>query len=468
MTYQKSYANKADRMDPTEPAGAALESSASRLRALAAKAIEIATAAGAGDVRVELSETDSRNVAVRNQLPAQRSVAQQAGMTLTIYHDGKVASASTIDVSDAAIAATARAAMDIAAVTEVDRWAGLADPACWASESVDLDLCHPWDISLADAVELALDIERAALRVDPRVVQTEGAFVSSATGYGWMANSRGFSRGSAWSSHALSCVPVAMSDGEKQIDSWSMSMRAAEDLAAPCDIGRIAAERVRDKLGARQIASRTCPVLFRADTAHALLGALTGALSGDTLYQGRSFLRDRKGDAIFPKHIQMVEDPFIVRGAASGYFDADGIAGSRREVIGDGTLNGYFLSLYASRRLEMASTGNGFGPFNLSFASDRTMPGDDEAAMIRALGTGLFVTGSSGGGVDLLTGDFSRAVTGFWVERGEIQYPVSNVTAAGNLADMFRGLLAVGADTLTRGAFSSGSWLIDGMSIGGQ
>jgi PmbA protein len=266
-------------------------------------------------------------------------------------------------------------------------------------------------------------------------------------------------------------APIAKLPGrnaEMQRDAWYTSMRSADELASVEAVGRYAAERALSRLGARKIATTECPVLFESPVAAGLLGGFVQAVSGGALYRKSSFLLDSLGKKVFPKHIDIEEDPFVLRGKGSSPFDDEGVRSAHRQVVKGGRVEGYFLSSYSARKLGMKTTGNSGGSHNLSMTSRLTQPGDDLNAMLQKLGTGLFVIELMGQGVNYVTGDYSRGASGFWVENGQIAYPVHEITIAGNLKDMFMGIEAVGADTYNMGAKSTGSILVNRMKLAGS
>lgn len=431
-------------------------------------ALELALAAGASAAEVRVDDTESLSVTVRGGKPDERAFNHARGISVTLYRGQRRATVSSSDLSGRALRALIARGLEIAAITAEDACVGLparADVAAPSSADA-LDLDHPWDLSLRDAVQLAARIEAAALAVDPRVPQTEGASVSSARSRHWLANSDGLALAGRASRHTLACSPVAIHDGHKQVDGWWDSRCRAADLIDPEALGRHAAARALARLGARPVSTRTCPVLFDPSSAIALLGEYVSAASASRLYLHRSFLGDALGKPLFAPHVDIDDDPFVPRGHASRAWDGSGLATRACTVVRDGVLDAYFVDLYGSRRLGVALADHCVGPTNLRITSRLTRAGDDWPAMLARLGTGLVVCGMTGQGVNPLTGDFSRAVHGFWVERGEIQHPVAGVTVASSLQAMARGLVAIGADTLTRGS-SSGSWLIDSMRVGG-
>ncbi|WP_343655733.1 TldD/PmbA family protein [Paraburkholderia caribensis] len=434
---------------------------------IAALALELTKANGAEDAKVEISRTESRSVTVRNGVPAERKFQLVSEVTITVFRDGRRASTATSDLSRSGLDAAIVAALSIAAVTARDEAAGPADEKHLASDIHDLDLCHPADVALDDMVESARRAEAAAYAVDKAIAATNGASVHVAHGVSLLATSRGFMGSTPWSMNAISATAVAAGERERQIGFWSDAARVYESLPSPDEIGKTAASRALGALNSRSVPTQTCPVLFEPMAAMGLLREFVAAASGDALYRTGSFLKDRAGTSLFPEDISVIEDPFVKRGMSSRCFDGDGISVSRRAVIDRGVLRGYFLGLYAARRLKMEPTGSGYGPHNLEVRSERSSTADDLRSMLSKLGRGLFVTDLVGGGVNRLNGDLSRAARGFWVEGGEIQFAVSGVTLASNLFDMFGGLRAIGGDRLARGGMTTGSWLIDEMKVGG-
>ena len=362
---------------------------------------------------------------------------------------------------------TVRAAYDIARFTAEDPAAGLPDADDIVREQPDLDLFHPWAIGSEQAAEIALRCEAAARKTDRRITNSEGAGVSVQQSHFFAAHTRGFRGGYASSRHSVSVAPIAGSGDDMQRDAWYTSMRASEDLASPEQVGRYAAERALSRLRSRKVATTECPVLFEAPAAAGLLGAFVQAVSGGALYRRSSFLLDSLGQKVFPSHIQIDEDPMIPRGKGSAAFDDEGVGTRARAVVSDGVVNGYFLGTYSARKLGMRTTGNAGGSHNLVLRSTQTAHGDDLVAMLRRLGRGLFVTELMGQGVNYVTGDYSRGASGFWVEGGEIAFPVHEITIAGNLRDMFKGVQAVGADVYQMGAKAVGSVLIERMKLAG-
>ena len=426
---------------------------------------------GATDAAAEVSEGCGLSVSVRNGELENVERNRDKSLGVTVYMGQRRGNASTSDFSQAAIAQTVQAAFDIARFTAEDSFASLPDAQDIASEadrSRYLDLFHPWAITSEEAARLALECESAALGVSNRITNSEGAAVSAQQSHFFTAHTRGFSGGYASSRHSLSVSPIAGKGKDMQRDAWYSSMRSADQLASPQAVGRYAAERALSRLKARKIATTECPVLFESPLAAGLLGAFVQAVSGGALYRKSSFLLDSLGKQVFPKHIDIFEDPFVLRGKGSLPFDDEGVRVQARQVVESGRVQGYFLGSYSARKLGMKTTGNAGGSHNLTFTSRLTKPGDDLDAMLKKLGTGLFVTELMGQGVNYVTGDYSRGASGFWVEKGRITYPVHEITIAGNMKSMLKGIEAVGADTYNYGAKTVGSILVNRMKVAGS
>jgi PmbA protein len=436
--------------------------------------LNLARDAGASDAAAEVSEGAGLSVSVRKGEIENVERNRDKGLSVTVYLGQRRGNASTSDFSPTALRQTVRAAYDIARFTAEDVAAGLpeeADIARGAEVQRDLDLFFPWDIDAAGAVEIACVCEAAALATDPRITNSEGAGVSAQQSHFQAGHSRGFRGGYASSRHSISVSPIASASrkrgAEMQREAWYSSMRDAQELASPQAVGRYAAERALSRLGARKIATREVPVLFESTLAAGLLGSYVQATSGGALYRKASFLRDSLGQAVFPEHIDVSEDPHVLRGKGSAPFDDEGVRTRARKVVDAGVVQGYFLSSYSARKLSMPTTGNAGGSHNLALTSRLTQPGDDLDAMLRKLHRGLFVVELMGQGVNQVTGDYSRGAAGFWVENGVIAYPVHEITIAGNLRDMLLGIVAVGADVYNYGAKSIGSVLVDRMMLAG-
>lgn len=439
-----------------------------QFRELVQEALKYAKSLGASDAAAEVSESAGLSVSVRNQDIETVEQTHDRSLDVTVFAGQKRGSASTSDFSAQALRETVDAAWHIARYTAADPAAGLPEQELLATEFPDLQLHHPWDIDAESAAAIALEAERAARAVSPLITNTDGASVGTFEGHFVLGNSRGFLAGYPYSRHSLSVAPIAGRGAAMQRDYWYTADRQAARLADAAAVGRYAAERTLSRMSARRIKTGRFPVLFEAPLALGLLGALVQATSGGALYRKASFLIDSLGKPVMADHIQVAEDPFIASAMGSSAFDDEGVRTSARDVVVNGVLQGYFLSSYTARKLNMQTTGNAGGSHNLSLVSRLTNPDDDFRAMLRKMGTGFLVTELIGQGVNYVTGDYSRGAFGYWVEKGEIRHAVQEVTIAGNLADMFRQIVAVGADTITRGSKSSGSILIEQMAIAGQ
>lgn len=423
---------------------------------------------GATDAGAEASEGCGLSVSVRKGELENVERNRDKSLGITVYVGQRRGNASTSDFSRTAIEQTVQAAFDIARFTAEDPVAGLPDAEDIATTQPDLDLFHPWALTSELAARIALACEAAALATDRRITNSEGAGVSAQQSHFFSAHTRGFRGGYASSRHSLSVAPIAGKGAGMQRDAWYSSMRCADELASPEAVGRYAAERALSRLKSRKISTRECPVLFESPLAAGLLGGFVQAVSGGALYRKSSFLVDSLGKKVFPDHIDLDEDPFVLRGKGSSPFDEEGVQTRARKVVDAGQVQGYFLSTYSARKLGMRTTGNAGGSHNLTLSSRLTRPGDDLDAMLEKLGTGLFVIELMGQGVNYVTGDYSRGASGFWVENGRIAYPVQEITIAGNMKDMFKGIEAVGADTYNYGAKTVGSILVNRMKVAGS
>ncbi len=426
---------------------------------------------GASDAAAEASEASGLSVSVRKGDLENVERNRDKSLGVTVYLGQRRGNASTSDFSRDAIERTVQAAFDIARFTAEDPAAGLPDAGDIVSPGAaqrDLDLFHPWAINSSEAAHIARVAEDAALRTDKRISNSEGASVSAQQSHFFTAHTRGFRGGYASSRHTISVAPIAGKGEDMQRDYWYSSQRHPLELAEPTAVGRYAAERALSRLKARKIRTTECPVLFESPLAAGLLGALVQALSGSALYRKSSFLLDSLGQRVLPDHIDIREDPFVLRGKGSSPFDEEGVQVQARPVVEAGQVQGYFLSSYSARKLGLRTTGNAGGSHNLFLSSRLTRPQDDLKAMLEKLGTGLFVTELMGQGVNYVTGDYSRGASGFWVEKGQIAYPVQEITIAGNMKTMFQDMAAVGADAYNYGAKTVGSILISRMKLAGN
>ena len=388
------------------------------------------------------------------------------GMGVTVYFGQRKGTASTSDFSDAAVEAAVQAACDIARYTEEDPYAGLAAPEQLATVFPDLELDHPWEVDVEASVGLAAACEQAALEHDERVTNSDGGSVSSHRSVRVYGNSHGFLAGYGTSRHGISCSVVAQQPGQSEMerDYWYTSARDPQQLEPAETVGMKAAERTVARLGGRQIKSCQVPVLFEASIAGGLLGHLMAAIRGGSLYRKASFLLDAKGEQLFPDWVDIYEQPHLKRASASAPFDSDGVATREQKFVDQGVLSEYVLDCYSARRLGMETTANGGGVRNLRMSHGSAS--FDE--MLKNMGNGVLITELMGQGINMVTGDYSRGASGFWIENGEIAYPVEEITIAGNLREMFQQIAAVGADTDPRGNVQTGSILLEQMSIAGS
>lgn len=438
-------------------------------REVVSDALSHAKSQGATEAVAEISESKGLVVSVREGDIETIEQTRDRSLNVTVYAGKRRGSASTSDFSAQALRETVEAAWHIARYTAQDDAAGLPDPEMLAmGPHPDLQLHHPWDIGADEAAQLAIQAEQAARATSKLITNTDGASIDTFEGHFVLGNSAGFMGGYPYSRHTIGVSPIAGKGDNMQRDYWYSSARDWRVLAKPEDVGRYAAERTLARLSARRIKTGRYPVLFEAPLAVGLVGALVHAASGGALYRKASFLLDAVGKPVMADHLDLYENPWISAAVGSGAFDAEGVRTAPRSVVQGGVLQGYFLSTYTGRKLGLPTTGNAGGSHNLELRSRLTRDDDDLRAMLRKMGTGLLVTELIGQGVNYVTGDYSRGAFGYWVENGEIQHAVQEITIAGNLADMLRQIVAVGSDAVTRGARRSGSILIEQMSIAGQ
>ena len=426
---------------------------------------------GATDSAAHASEGCGLSVSVRKGELENVERNRDKSLGITVHIGQRRGNASTSDFSLKAIEQTVQAAFDIARFTAEDPFAALPDEADIAKpgeQREDLELFFPWAINSEQAAQLAIRTEAAALSLDKRIANSEGGSVSAQQSHFFSAHTHGFRGGYASSRHSISVSPIAGKGSDMQRDYWYSSERDAAELASPEVVGRYAAERALSRLKARKIATTECPVLFESPMAAGLLGSFVQAVSGGALYRKSTFLLDCLGKPVFPKHIDIFEDPFVKRGKGSSPFDDEGVRVQARSVVEAGVVQGYFLGSYSARKLGMKTTGNAGGSHNLTLVSRRTRPGDDLDAMLRRMGTGLLVTELMGSGVNYVTGDYSRGAAGFWVKNGRIAYPVHEITIAGNMKSMLKNIEAVGSDAYSYGSKTVGSVLIRKMKIAGS
>lgn len=423
--------------------------------------LKIAKTLGASAAEAELSLSIGQNVSVRLGETENIEYNRDKGMSVTVYFGQQKGHASTSDLSQQALKDTVAAACNIAKYTAKDEFCGLADADLMATDTLDLDLHHPWNISVDEAIAIAKECEAAALNVDTRITNSEGASVSTGEGYFAYSNSHGFTGGYPSSRHGVSCSVIAESGDSMQRDYWYSTARASEDIQAAADIGRIAGERTVRRLNSRKISTCQVPVLFEAPLASGLISTLISAISGGSLYRKSSFLLDSLGKQVASPVLNIFEEPHLKKGLASSPFDSEGVATHSRQLVKDGVLQGYVLGSYSARKLGLQTTGNAGGNHNLIVQS-----GDNDfAGMLKQMGTGLLVTELLGTGINMVTGDYSRGAAGFWVENGVIIHPVEEITIASNMLDMLKMIVAIGNDVCIQGSKQVGSILIERMMV---
>ena len=434
------------------------------LRDIAQDLIQYARKQGATAASAEVSDGFGQGINVRHGEVETIEYNRDKGLSISVYIGLRRGNASTSDFSSQAVRDTVDAALNIARFTAEDDCSGLPDIEMMATEFPDLDLYHPWLLNVEDAILLARECEQAAFDTDKRINNSEGATVNVHEAHFVYANSNGFVGGFPTSRHSVSCAVIAGKDDAMQRDYWYSVARNAAEILKVEEVGRIAAERTVRRLNGRNLATTQCPVLFEAPIAASLIGHFVGAVSGGSLYRKSSFLLDQLGEQVFSPIIKIDDVPDILRGLASSSFDDEGVKAQRRTIVESGVLNGYFLGSYSARKLGMKTTGNAGGNHNLIVQS-----GDlDFNGLLRKMDRGLLVTELLGHGVNPVTGDYSRGAAGFWVEHGEIQYPVEEITIAGNLKEIFKSIIAVGNDVLVQGSRQCGSILVEKMAIAGR
>ena len=439
-----------------------------RLAELSGDVIRRARAAGASQAEVSASVETGLSVTVRLGEVETVERTRDRGFGLTVYFGRRKGSASTADLKPESIEATIAQACAIARYTEEDPCAGLADPDLMATQFPDLDLWHPWELDVAQAIDIGRRAE-AAGRAHAAISNSEGATVQSSASLGVYANSHGFIGRERGTSHSIVCSLIAGSSDAMQRDYWYDSVRAAPDFPAYESIGETAARRAASRLGARKLSTRECPVLFAPEMARSLIGHLVAAVSGGSLYRRASFLLDQAGRQILPEFVRITETPLLPRGHASTAFDGDGVATHESALIEKGVLQRYVLGSYSARKLGLKTTGNAGGVHNLRVDAGSTDKGAQSFdALLKRMGTGLLVTELIGHGVSIVTGDYSRGAAGFWIENGEIAYPVHEITVAGNLREMYARILAIGSDVDRRSSVLTGSILIEKMTVAGE
>jgi PmbA protein len=442
----------------------ALAADGADLLALVEVALAEARTLGASQAEAAVSMDVGLSVSARLGEVETVEYQRDRGMGVTVYFGTRKGTASTADLSPAGLRETVAKACSIARFTAEDPCAGLPDPDTLATDVPDLDLSHPWDITPERACEMAIACEAAAMAVDPRITNSEGAGVSTHRGVRAYGNSHGFLGAYPGTAHSISCSVLGAEGEQMERDYWYSTARDWRELEAAESVGRRSGERAVRRLGARKLATMKVPVLYSPEVARGLVSHFLGAIRGGSQYRRSSFLLDAAGTRVFPDWFALSERPHLPKALASAPFDHEGVATRDREIVAGGVLLGYVLSTYSARKLGLRTTGNAGGNHNLIVHGR----GCDYDGMLAQLGRGLLVTELMGQGVNGVTGDYSRGAAGFWVENGKPAYPVHEVTVAGNLKDMYRGIVDVGSDVDVRGGIRTGSILLEEMTVAGE
>jgi len=437
-----------------------------------AKVLELAKSLGADGAEVAMSRQQGLSVGTRLGEVENVEFTNDGALGITVYQQGRKGSASTADLSEKALNQAVEAAVNIAKYTSVDDCSGLADKETLAMQVQDLDLYHPKALTTEQAIAIAKECEQSALDSDKRITNSDGASLDCFSGFKVYGNSHGQLVGYPSSRYSLSCVVIAGSNDEMERDYAYDVNRDFSLLDSGVSIGKKAASEVLSRLNPQKLSTMKVPVLFRSDIANTIWGHFIAAISGGNLYRKSSFLLDALGKDVFPDFVSIEERPHILKALASSAFDSEGVRTQDRDIIIEGALQTYLLTSYSARKLGLTTTGHAGGIHNW-LVKDKNIvsKGCKEAdfdAMLKTLGTGLLVTELMGQGVNIVNGDYSRGAAGFWVENGEISYPVSEITIAGNLEKMLTGIVAIGADNDKHGSISTGSILIDEMQVAGQ
>lgn len=435
-----------------------------RFQTLVSDALQQAEKEGATQAAVGLSIDQGVSVSVRLGEIETLEAQQDQGFGLTVYVGKRKGSASTSAITPEAIRETVSKAVKIASFTVEDDYAGLADADLMATKFPDLEQYHPWTISLPELIEQAKTCEAAARAADERISNSEGSTLNTNQSYSLFANSHGFVGHGKSSMHTMSVSVIAEHEGHMERDYWYTVARDATDMLSAENVGRIAGERTINRLGARKISTRKSPVLFVPQMARGLFSSAIGALSGGNQYRESSFLLKAQGEKIFPDFVDLRIEPHLLKGLASAAYDAEGVATYARDLVKEGVIQGYVLGSYSARKLGLKTTANAGGVQNVVVSHSDL----DQAALVAQMHTGLIVTEMMGQGVNTVTGDYSRGAAGYWVENGEIQYPVSEITIASNLKDMYQNIIAIGNDVNRESSLLTGSVLVSEMMIAGE
>lgn len=441
-----------------------LTSQQAELTQLVADVLQEAKSKGATAAAVSASRYTGFDLNVRLGDVENLEYNEDKGIGISVYFDQRKGSASTTDTRREALVDCVEKACQFARYTQDDPYNGLADKDLMASDYPDLDLCHPWDLDPERAITLAKECEAIALAQDKRIHNSEGVNIGTYHGVKAYGNSHGFMGTYPTSRHDISCILLAKDHKGMQRDYEYSTARNASDLYSIETIAKTAAKRTVERLGARRLKTCKVPVIFRADVARGFLSHFVGAIEGGNIYRQSSFLLDHLDKPVFAPHITLHEAPHLPGGIGSAPFDAEGVRTRAGDIVKDGILQHYILGSYSARKLGMQTTGNAGGVHNL-FINNCDL---NFSQLLKKMDTGLLVTEVMGHGINLVTGDYSRGAAGFWVEKGEIQYPVEEITIAGNLSDMYKNLQSVANDIDHRGNLKTGSILLEEMTVAGD
>lgn len=434
-----------------------------RYQDIVAKMLSIAKELGASAAEVGLNSSVGLNVSVRKSEVETLEFNRDKAIGITVYCGQCKGAASTTDISPESLRSTVSAAINLAKLTEADPFAGLADAKDLATEIKSLDLYHPWDLAVEDAILLAKQCEKAALSHDRKIVNSEGATVSTSQAYHVYGNSHGFLGFYPTSRHSLSCSVIAQDPNGMERDYQYTLSRKSSELETAQKIGIEAATRALNRLSAKKLSTQRLPVIFDASIASGIINHFIGAISGGRLFRKTTFLLDSLNEQVFPEWVNIYERPHLLSGLGSAPFDGDGVRTSDKDIVKNGVVKSYILSAYSARKLGMPNTGNAGGVHNVFINTGK----DDLPGLFQRMGKGLYITELMGQGINLVTGDYSRGAAGFYIENGQIQYPVHEVTVASNLKQMFKNLVAVGNDLDKRSSIQTGSLLIEDMMLAG-
>lgn len=449
---------------PSKTPAESIETQLATLQDKVAQVLEQAKKLGASAAEAGANLDEGLSVSARLGEAESIEYHRDQSLAVTVYFGHRKGSASTTNLSEDALKEAVEAACAIAKFSNEDPYAGLPDPAKLATQIPDLDLYHPWEIDPGRAIELAIECETEALGFHPEIVNSEGATLTSHCGIRVLGNTAGFLHGYPASRHSLSCSVIGKRGEQMQRDYWYTVARSSQDLEPPASVGRKAAERTVARLGARTLTTRKCQAVYAAEVATSLIGHFLAAIRGSNLYRKATFLLDSLGKQVFPEFVHIHEEPHIKRGIGSAPYDSEGVVTYPHDLVQNGIVKSYILSSYSARKLGLETTGNAGGVHNVIVD-----PGQlGRKAILREMGTGLLITELIGHGVNLVTGDYSRGAAGFWVEGGEIQYPVEEITVASNLKDMFHQLIAIGQDVDRRGNIQTGSIWLANMTVAGN